>query len=47
MRFSAPFPFELFMSRGASATERTVTEILWWGQEGVGTPTRGPAAGWR
>lgn len=28
-------------------TARTVTEILWCGQEEVGTPTRGPAAGWR
>lgn len=39
------------VSRGPPAsafpTERTVTEILRCVQEEVGTPTRGPAAGWR
>jgi hypothetical protein len=46
----ALYPSQSLSAKGwdvDSSTERTVTEILYVGQEEVGTPTRGPAAGWR
>lgn len=41
MKRGTPFPFGLFMSRGDSATEPTVTEIYLCMQEEVRNPTRG------